>query len=150
APNEIGGPSARGMTINVGLPQGSTDTDYAAAFDHVFLPALDRFKPDLVLVSAGFDAYQHDPLAGMRVTRAGVAALDGGMRGVADRHAGGRMVAVLEGGYDLDGLAGGMTETLDALLADQAVVDPVAPMPSGMLQRAAIEGTLAAHKAALP
>jgi len=68
APTEIGGERARGATVNVGLPSGAGDGDYAAVFDHVFLPALDRFRPDLVLISAGFDAFEHDPLAGMRVT----------------------------------------------------------------------------------
>ena len=147
APTEIGGPHARGATINVGLPQGSGDADYAAVFDHVFLPALDRFEPDLILVSAGFDAYQHDPLAGMRVTKAGFAALARRLRAAADRNCDGRIIAVLEGGYDLDGIAGGMTETLAAFLAEQTTIDPTAPMPTGLLQRAAIEGTLDAHKA---
>ena len=75
APTELGGDQAKGATINVGLPGGSRDADYAAVFDHVFLPALARFKPDLVLISAGFDAFEHDPLAGMRVTHAGFAAM---------------------------------------------------------------------------
>src|SRR4051812_3534705 len=66
AASEIGGPNALGATLNVGLPAGSRDADYAAVFDHVFVPKLERFKPDLVLISAGFDAFEHDPLAGMR------------------------------------------------------------------------------------
>src|SRR5206468_5955122 len=74
APDEIGGPGARGATVNVGLPAGAGDAEYAATFDEVFLPALRRFRPDLVLVSAGFDAFEDDPLAGMRVTHAGFGA----------------------------------------------------------------------------
>src|SRR5688572_27893096 len=74
APTEIGGDGARGSTINVGLPAGSTDADYAAVFDHVFMPAIARFAPDVVFISAGFDAFEHDPLAGMRVTHQGFAA----------------------------------------------------------------------------
>src|SRR5689334_12704898 len=109
APRELGGPAARGATVNVGLPSGAGDSDYAAVFDHVFVPALDGFRPDLVLISAGFDAFEHDPLAGMRVTTAGFAAMARRLRAVAERHASGRLVAVLEGGYDLEGLAGGMT-----------------------------------------
>jgi acetoin utilization deacetylase AcuC-like enzyme len=149
APHEIGGPNALGATVNVGLPAGSRDGDYAAVFDHVFVPALERFRPDLVLISAGFDAFEHDPLAGMRVTRAGFAALARRVRAATDRIAAGRLVAVLEGGYDLDGLAGGSVATLDALLAPQLEREAIAPLPAeGTLQRAAIAGTLAAHAAA--
>jgi len=149
APTELGGERARGATINVGLPGGSSDADYLAVIDHVFLPALHRFAPDLILISAGFDAYQHDPLAGMRVSHAGFAAMARRLRRAADRWAGGRIVAVLEGGYDLDGLGGGMTATLDALTGATPDAAPIAPLPPGdRLARAAIDGTLAAHAAA--
>ena len=151
APTEIGGPHARGATVNVGLPGGSHDADYLATFDHVFLPALARFKPDLLLVSAGFDAFEHDPLAGMRVTHAGFAAMARRLRFAADAYASGRIVAVLEGGYDLDGLAGGMTATLAALV--EPAPKPIEPVPlpaEGTLARAAIEGTLAAQAEAAP
>ena len=149
APTEIGGPGARGATVNVGLPAGSKDADYAAVFDHVFAPALARFKPDLLLISAGFDAFEHDPLAGMRVTTAGFAAMAQRLRRVAEDHAGGRVVAVLEGGYDLEGIAGGVRATLNALVQPAPSSLPVEPMPApGTLARAAIDGTLAAHAAA--
>jgi acetoin utilization deacetylase AcuC-like enzyme len=150
APTEIGGPGALGATINVGLPSGAGDADYAAVFDHVFVPALDAFRPELVLVSAGFDAYEHDPLAGMRVSHAGFSAMAHRLRGVADRHAGGRLVAVLEGGYDLEGLAGGMTALLSVLSGPAGPAGParqIAPLPSSGGVRAAIDATLAAHAA---
>ena len=148
APTEIGGPNAQGATVNVGLPSGSGDAEYLAAFDHVFVPAITAFKPDLVLVSAGFDAFEHDPLAGMRVTFAGFAAMARRLRGVADKVANGRIIAVLEGGYDLDGLAGGMTQVLTALLAQRADrPEPIAPLPVAGSARAAIDATLAAHAA---
>src|SRR5204863_4825358 len=140
------GDGARGATVNVGLPSGAGDGDYAAVFDHVFVPALDRFRPDLVLVSAGFDAFEHDPLAGMRVTHAGFAAMARRLRAVAERVAGGRLVAVLEGGYDLDGLAGGMTAVLQTLTAPPvATPEAIAPLPVSGSVRAAIDATLAAH-----
>ncbi|HEU0034137.1 MAG TPA: histone deacetylase [Kofleriaceae bacterium] len=148
APTEIGGPGAVGATVNVGLPGGAGDVDYAAVFDHVFVPALDQFRPDLVLISAGFDAFEHDPLAGMRVTHAGYAAMAHRLRAVAERHAGGRIVAVLEGGYDLFGLAGGMTQVLGALVGPPAPPPAIAPLPSGGGVRAAIDATLRAHAAA--
>src|SRR5262245_25015903 len=100
APTEIGGEGARGHTVNVGLPGGSGDAHYAAVFDHVFLPSIANFKPDVLFISAGFDAFEHDPLAGMRVTHAGFAAMAHRLRVAADRFAGGRIMAVLEGGYD--------------------------------------------------
>jgi len=145
APTELGGPAAHGATINVGLPGGSGDAEYAAVFDHVFVPALERFKPDLVLISAGFDAFEHDPLAGMRVTHAGFAAMARRLRAVADRHAAGRLVAVLEGGYDLVGLAGGMTAVLEALVEPAGGPQPLAPLPEVGGARAAIDATLEAH-----
>jgi acetoin utilization deacetylase AcuC-like enzyme len=119
APGEIGGSAARGATVNVGLPAGSGDREYLAAFDHVFLPALRRFKPDIVLVSAGFDAHHADPLAAMRVTRMGFTGMASRMRALADDVAGGRWVVALEGGYDLAGLGEGATSVLAALGADK-------------------------------
>ncbi|MBX3161805.1 MAG: histone deacetylase [Deltaproteobacteria bacterium] len=148
APTEIGGANASGATVNVGLPGGATDQDYLAAFDHVFVPALDAFRPDLVLVSAGFDAFVHDPLAGMRVTHAGFAAMARRLRAVADRHAEGRMIALLEGGYDLDGVSGGMAEVLAALTATGVAPAPIAPLPVDGPVRGAILATLHAHAAA--
>jgi len=148
APSEIGGVGAEGATINVGLPSGSGDADYAAVFDHVFVPALTKFRPDLILISAGFDAFEHDPLAGMRVSHAGFAAMARRLRAVAELHAGGRIVAVLEGGYDLEGLAGGMTQVLSALVDPVAAHQALAPLPASGSVRAAIDATLAAHAAA--
>lgn len=146
APTEIGGPNALGATLNVGLPAGSRDSDYAAVFDHVFAPKLASFAPDLILISAGFDAFEHDPLAGMRVTHAGFAAMAARLRRSAEQLSNGRIVAVLEGGYDLEGLGGGMTATLNALVAERpAPISPAAMPAAQTLARAAIEGTLAAH-----
>ena len=149
APTEIGGAAAIGATINVGLPSGAGDVDYAAVFDHVFLPALARFAPDIVLVSAGFDAFEHDPLAGMRVTHAGFAAMAQRLRAAADQLCNGRIVAVLEGGYDLDGLAGGMTAVLAAFAGAGEPLPAVVAMPTtNPVVAAAIDGTRHAHAAA--
>jgi len=120
APQDVGGEGAKGTTVNVGLPAGSGDEEYLAAFDEVFVPALLELRPELLIVSAGFDAYRADPLASMRVTRAGFGVLADRMRAVADRVSNGRILCVLEGGYDLDGLAGGMTEVLRALTDAEA------------------------------
>ena len=146
APTEIGGAGAIGATVNVGLPGGCGDAEYAAVFDHVFLPKLAAFRPDLLLISAGFDAFQHDPLAGMRVTHAGFAAMAQRLRAAADRWSGGRVMAVLEGGYDLDGLGGGMTAVLSAFTGPAGAMPALVPLPSHIVARAAIEGTLTAHR----
>jgi acetoin utilization deacetylase AcuC-like enzyme len=155
APTETGGPGAVGATVNVGMPCGAGDGDYLAAFDNVLCPAVAAFRPDLVLISAGFDAFEDDPIAGMRVTRAGFAAMARRMRAVAAAVSHDRLVAVLEGGYDLGGVAGGMTEVLEALTAPTPSVTSgapgesdarVAPPAMGGV-RAAIDATRAAHAA---
>jgi acetoin utilization deacetylase AcuC-like enzyme len=94
-----------GFTINAPLPPGLGDGDYAAIFEELLLPVAEAFRPDVVLVSAGFDPHAADPLGGMRVTEEGFAHLCGVVRDVADRHARGRLALVLEGGYDLGALA---------------------------------------------
>jgi acetoin utilization deacetylase AcuC-like enzyme len=153
AATEIGGAGAIGATVNVGLPARCGDAEYAAVFDHVFLPKLAAFRPDVLLISAGFDAFQHDPLAGMRVTLDGFAQMAHRLRASADRVSAGRIVAVLEGGYDLDGLGGGMTAVLSALSGPAQPLPPVAELPAHVVARGAIEATLAAHRnasAAIP
>ncbi len=104
-----GGPGeGDGTTVNVPLPAGSGDEDYLRAFDRVVEPAVRAFEPDLVLVSAGFDAHVDDPLAGMRVTA-------DGFRELARRTAGlgPRVAAVLEGGYDPHTLPGLVSAALE-------------------------------------
>jgi acetoin utilization deacetylase AcuC-like enzyme len=97
-----GGPGEQADTIvNVPMSAGSGDDEYLRAFDHTVAPALDRFGPDLVIVSAGFDAHERDPLAGMRVTADGFREL--ARRTAAESP---RVAAVLEGGYNLATLPG--------------------------------------------
>lgn len=146
APTEIGGPAARGAAVNVGLPAGAGDAEYLAVFDRVLVPAVTRFAPDLLLVSAGFDAFEDDPLAGMRVTRAGFAAMAARVRRLADAVCGGRVVFTLEGGYDLAGLAGGMTEVLDAIVAAAPVIVAGSTPAIAAAAEDAIAATLAAHR----
>jgi len=147
APAEVGGAAARGATVNVGLPAGSGDVEYLAVFDEVMVPALRRFQPDLILISAGFDAHEDDPLAGMRVTRKGFGAMAARLRAVADDISGGRLVVAMEGGYDLGGLSGGMTEVMQVLTAETAAALPPSRGPAalGVLARSAIDATLRAH-----
>jgi acetoin utilization deacetylase AcuC-like enzyme len=91
--------------VNVPLRAGLGDADYVLAFNEVLIPAAEAFQPELVLVSAGFDAHDGDPLAAMRVTSSGFSALCGIVRDIAVKYAGGRLVLTLEGGYALGSLA---------------------------------------------
>jgi acetoin utilization deacetylase AcuC-like enzyme len=109
-----------GYTINVPLPAGADDHRYERVFDEIILPAAAAYRPQLVLVSAGFDAHADDPLAGMALTEAGFAGLARRVRQVAADHAEGRLVAVLEGGYDPAALAASFIATLAVLDGDDA------------------------------
>jgi acetoin utilization deacetylase AcuC-like enzyme len=116
AASEQGRGRGVGFTLNVPMPAGSGDDDYLDVFRERLLPALERFAPEIVLVSAGFDAHRDDPLAGMQVTEAGYAALTALVREAAERLCDGRVVALLEGGYDLRALAGSVEAHLRALM----------------------------------
>jgi acetoin utilization deacetylase AcuC-like enzyme len=155
APGEVGGAAARGATINVGLPPGLGDEEYLHVFDAVFIPALRRFRPDLILVSAGFDPFRDDPLAQMNVSDAGFGAMARRLRHAADRLCGGKIGFVLEGGYDLRGLGSGMTAVL-AALGEPALASEEArryeaepPAPAGEAGPA-VEATLRAQRQVAP
>jgi acetoin utilization deacetylase AcuC-like enzyme len=115
APTEIGTGAGRGFTVNCALPAGQGDADYGAVFHDLFLPAARAFAPDLVLVSAGFDPHERDPLADMRVTERGFAAMATAMTDLARETAGGKLVLLLEGGYDLAALAASTRACLEVL-----------------------------------
>lgn len=93
-----------GFTLNVPLPAGSGDAELIRAFEQELLPKALDFKPELIVISAGFDAHRDDPLAGLEVTEAGYARLTELVRTIADSCCGGRIVSVLEGGYNLTAL----------------------------------------------
>lgn len=90
---------------NVPLRPNSGSAQFRHAWGEIILPQLDRFAPELVIVSAGFDAHKADPLAQLSLTTADFEWISEELRAIADRHAGGRLVSALEGGYDLDALA---------------------------------------------
>ena len=103
-----GSPRERGIAgnvVNVALPAGSGSAEFRAAWSERLLPLLDGFTPELVIVSAGFDAHRRDPLAQLDVETEDFVWLTQELLAIADRHAGGRLVSVLEGGYDLAALA---------------------------------------------
>jgi acetoin utilization deacetylase AcuC-like enzyme len=104
-----GGPDdQRETTVNIPLPAGSGDDEYLRAFAEIVEPAVARFEPELVLVSAGFDAHRDDPLAEMRVTEDGFRELSRRCAGMAPR-----VAAVLEGGYEIETLPGLVQAALD-------------------------------------
>lgn len=101
---ERGEGAGEGYTLNVPLAPGAGDEEYREVFARALMPAAERFSPDLVLVSAGFDPHADDPLGAQRVTAAGFAALCGLACDIAEASAGGRIGLWLEGGYDLAAL----------------------------------------------
>jgi acetoin utilization deacetylase AcuC-like enzyme len=94
-----------GNIVNAPLPPGSNGVAFRRAMERVVLPALDAFAPELVFISAGFDAHARDPLANLELVEADFAWATREIMAVADRHCDGRVVSSLEGGYDLRGLA---------------------------------------------
>lgn len=123
---ETGAGDGAGTTANLPLAAGAGDADYLHAIETVVAPALDRFDPDLVIVSAGFDAHRHDPISRMRVSSEGYALLADRVRSVADE-VGAPVAYVLEGGYGLDTLSEGVAmvhETYDGRPPVETDEDP--------------------------
>ncbi len=120
AADEIGRDAGRGFTVNIPLEVGAVDEDYQVAFRAVVVPVLRQFEPSLLLVSAGFDAHERDPLGGMRATTPAFAAMTSELRGVAEECCRGRLVAAVEGGYDLQALAASLDASIDSLSGDPA------------------------------
>jgi acetoin utilization deacetylase AcuC-like enzyme len=117
---EQGSGPGEGSTVNFPLPPGCGDPEYAAVFGGVVLPILEEFRPEVILVSAGFDAHEQDPLAQMRVTSAGFRWLAERLCALADDVCGGRVVLALEGGYDLDALGESVYGVVTALAGNRA------------------------------
>lgn len=105
AASETGLGRGSGATLNCPMPAGADDTDYKQAFVDRILPKVDEFKPEIILISAGFDAHADDPLAQINLTTDCYGWMTERMIEAADRHAQGRLITILEGGYDLNALA---------------------------------------------
>ena len=112
---EVGEGEGGGFTVNVPLSYGMGDDDYEYVFKNLLVPLADRFGPELVLVSAGFDGYYNDPLGGMRVTEKGFAVMTGVLLHIADSHCPGKLACALEGGYDVKGLAASVRAAIKEL-----------------------------------
>jgi acetoin utilization deacetylase AcuC-like enzyme len=116
---EIGADKGRGFTINCPLTSGKGDGDYLYIFERVLAPVMDSFQPEFILVSAGFDPHQQDPLSGMMLSANGFAALTRFLLDKAARTAGDRLLLTLEGGYALDALARSVIGVLGQLSGQQ-------------------------------
>lgn len=132
AASDIGRGPGRGLTMNVPFPAGVGDHGYAQAFEQLLIPWARRFQPDLILVSAGYDAHWRDPLAMENLSLAGYAHLTTQVKGLAAELCQGRLVVALEGGYDLDVLAHAVLDTLRVLesATPPPISDPFGPSPT--------------------
>jgi len=117
AATETGKGAGAGLTINCPFPAGSGRKEIIGAFREKLLPAAQAFRPDLVLVSAGFDSRIDDPLGSFKLTDEDFAELTGIVKEIAAEHCGGRLVSTLEGGYNLAGLASAAASHVRALMA---------------------------------
>ena len=112
---ETGGGRGAGFTLNYPMLAGSGDEEYLQVFREVLRPEIDRVQPEAILISAGFDAHRADPLAGMALTEKGYAGMTAILKEAAERHCGGRIISLLEGGYDLEALGASVEAHLRAL-----------------------------------
>jgi acetoin utilization deacetylase AcuC-like enzyme len=113
---ETGSGKGKGTTLNVPLPAGSGDADLIDAFENKLRPAARAFKPDAVLISAGFDSRTGDPLGRFRVTDRGYQRLTQILLEIAQENAEGRLISALEGGYSLEGLSKAVPSHIAALM----------------------------------
>ena len=125
--HEIGTGAGTGYTVNLPVPAHTGD-ELVPALRQLVLPLAERFRPDLVFVSAGYDAHRLDPVGGLALSVKGLVGLIQIAQEVADQHANGRIVATLEGGYHVDALAASVAGTLHSFIdPTAAIVDPFGP-----------------------
>lgn len=123
--NEIGAGPGRGLTLNVPFEPGAGDQCYSLAYREIIKPRIELFSPDLILVSAGFDAHWADPLAAASLSLTGYAKLNQNIVDLAATLCQDRLVVVLEGGYHLQALSFGVLNAIHALTGRDAVDDPL-------------------------
>ena len=116
AAEEVGSGDGKGYTVNVPMEPGMGDDEFIRIFEEILKPIIDQYKPEFILVSAGFDIYFEDPLGGMKVSPEGFAKLTRLLTDEADKICDGKIVFLLEGGYNLDGLWISTKEVIEELL----------------------------------
>ncbi len=144
---EIGIDRGEGFTLNVPLPAGCGDREYVGVMERLIVPAARSFRPEIILVSCGFDAHRDDPLAAMNVTREGYRDMAGIARALADDLCGGRILFVLEGGYAVSGLEDGVNAVLDVIMGEDSPEAPKsAPVLSGTVLDTVVEQVSHVHR----
>ncbi len=127
--NETGEGNGKSATLNVPLPVGVGDQGFGRIYEEVLWAAARRFRPELMIISAGFDAHWRDPLGGLQLSLSGYAHLSRELIRMAEELCGGKIIFVQEGGYDLEVLSYGMLNVAYALLGRQTVSDPIGAAP---------------------
>jgi acetoin utilization deacetylase AcuC-like enzyme len=125
ATTETGEGAGSGFTVNIPLPGYCRDEEYLQAFEKIVVPVARRFRPQFLLVSAGYDAHWADSISMMQVSTTGYAHMSRIIKGLADELCGGHLAFVLEGGYHLEALATSVRATLDALSGINDIADPL-------------------------
>jgi acetoin utilization deacetylase AcuC-like enzyme len=126
--HETGCGAGKGYTVNVPLAGGQGDEDYLLLIEHVLAPLARAYKPQVIIVSAGYDIYENDPLGTMQVTPVGFGKMTARMKFLAEELCQGRLLLALEGGYHIEGISQSVLHTLNALSGYNAqlyAVDPV-------------------------
>jgi acetoin utilization deacetylase AcuC-like enzyme len=132
--SEVGEGKGEGLTVNIPLHAGKTDSDYLHIFNKILHPIAAEYKPEFLLVSAGFDIYAGDPLGGMQITKEGFAAMTSELMKIASENGHQRVLLSLEGGYNLQGLQDGVEHVL-CQLSGEASVHPIEPTASSLTER---------------
>lgn len=132
---ETGNGPGKGFTVNVPMSYGMGNADYLYAFNEVLVPVADAFKPEIVLVSAGFDTYYDDPLGGMAITEDGFAAMTQILLEIAGKHCGGKALFALEGGYNVAGLTSSVQSVIMELKGDSSGITAGSTDPSAEIQK---------------
>ncbi|SRR5581483_1745005 len=134
AVNETGAGAGEGFTINVPLPAGCADREYLEVFQDIVTPAAEKFQPEWILVSAGFDAHRRDPLAGMNLTEEAFGAMANSLLALAERFSHRRIAFLLEGGYDLQALRASVAAVLDALQTPRPISSAALPLAESRIE----------------
>ena len=127
AADEIGVGRGRGFTKNIPLEGGEGDATYLRAVEDTIVRVIDDYKPNAILLSSGFDAHRRDPLGGMRVTEQAYGEITRRIVEAAEKHGSGRVLSLLEGGYDMEGLASSVAEHVNALASRRESPGTAAP-----------------------
>ena len=150
AAEEAGIGRGAGATLNIPIPAGCGDSEYVGAFQRLLVPVVRRYRPQMILVSCGFDAHRDDPLASMRVSGDGFRAMTAIVRALADEVCGGRLCLVLEGGYAASGLEDGTGAVLAALLDEVPALPATLPAERGSSLQAIVDRVTPVHAGHCP